>query len=164
MLSEHHDAEVRRDALQGVARLWRSGDPAPLLAFARDPERTVRMLALRFLGSGAYATAWETWAPFAAEDLHALPAVDRRMLFHAMRATSGDAAVVFLRSLLGAQGWLGRGRRDETALIAVDVLALHGTAAAREALELGHQQGSAVVQEACAAALQTAPPAPAKGG
>ena len=164
MLAGHRDAEVRREALLGVVRLWTAGDASPLLAFVRDPERAVRMQALRFLGGGAWLTPWETWTPFLEEDLQSLPAVDRRMLFHAMRATCGDAAVPFLRGLLGAKGWRGRGRKDETALIAADVLTLHGTPAAREALLYGLEEGSTAVQEACAAALQIPSQPPSKQG
>ena len=166
MLAAHKDPEVRHEALLGVVRLWTSGEASPLLAFAHDPERAVRMQALRFLGGGAWYTSWPSWVPFIDQDLQSLPSVDRRMLFHAMRATCGDGAVPFLRGLLGAKGWRGWGRRDETALIATDVLTLHGTPAAREALQSGLAQGSAAVQEACAAALQANPPpqAPEKEG
>lgn len=155
MLAHHADADVRRDALAAIAALRTSGDGAVLAAFASDPDRAARLQALRLLMGGAYQVPWEAWVPHTRPEAVAdLPGGDRRALLLAMRATSGDAMVPFLASLLPERAWAHRQKGEQAALSAVDALALRSTPEARAALEAGQQQGSPAVQRACAAALQ----------
>ena len=114
----------------------------------------MRLQALRLLVGGQYTATWEAWRRHAeSESLLELPAVDKRALFHAMRATSGDAAVPYFRDLLSEKGWRQRKQREETALVAIDVLVMLGSPKAADALELGKQSGNSAVRQACAAAL-----------
>ena len=97
---------------------------------------------------------WETWKPHL--DLEAiveLPAIDKRNLFHALRATAGEATASALEPLLVDRGWKRRQKKEETALVAIDVLARLGTEPALRALQAGQQDGTSAVQKACAAAL-----------
>jgi hypothetical protein len=153
MLSHHADPSVRADAVAAVAALRPSGDGTPLIAFAFDADRNVRLQALRLLSGGQYEADWELWRPYLAEELE-LPAVDRRSLFHALRSTSGDAAAPYFRELLAQHSWKGRKQRDQSSLAAVDVLQMLGSAAAVEALEEGKRSGTTAVRKACAAALE----------
>ena len=155
-LSRHPDPSVRREAISAIAQLRPRGAGASLVAFASDPDRGVRLHALRLLGTGHHEVPWEVFAPHVElESVALLPAVDKRTLFHALRACCGDAVVPLLAPLLVLdRGWTKRQKKEETALVAVDVLALHGTPAAAAALEEGQRAGSSAVQKACAAALE----------
>ena len=153
MLSVHPAPDVREEALSSIARLHPHGDGAPVIAFASDAEREVRQHALRLLASSRYTVPWEQWKPHLREDLIEQPRAEKRMLFQAMRATSGDGAVPFWREMLSGRGWKGRQKREETALLAVKVLSVLGSDAAREALEFGRKEGVSAVRKACAAAI-----------
>jgi hypothetical protein len=50
------------------------------------------------------------------------PPAERRNIFHAMRATTGDEAVPYWTSLLTEWGWTKRKKRGELALMAIDAL------------------------------------------
>ena len=153
-LTRHPDATVRREAVAAIAELRPRGDGSALAAFASDPDRGVKLHALRILGGGLYEVPWEAWKPHL--DLEAiveLPAIDKRNLFHALRATAGEATALALEPLLVDRGWKRRQKKEETALVAVDVLARLGTEPALRALQAGQKDGTSAVQKACAAAL-----------
>ena len=154
MLSSHPDAEVRRDAVTGIATLRPSGDGAALVAFASDPLPALRAEVLHLLSSGRYTAPWRTFRPHL--DLDALAELGRdekRALFQALRATAGDEAVPWWQALLLDRGRKERPNREETALFAVKALALLNTPRAREALAAGAQEGSPATRKACATAL-----------
>jgi len=155
MLSHHPDATVRADAVAGIAALRPAGDGTALVAFAFDSDRTVRLDALRLLASGQYKVSWDVWRPLVDQEaVVELPAVDTRSVFHALRASSGDAAVPYWQGLLNRGGWKQRQKREQTALAAVDVLVMLGTPLARMALLVGEESGSSAVKRACSTALK----------
>ncbi len=154
MLASNEEAEVRRDAVAGIAALRSRGDGAALVVFASDPLPELRAEVLHLLSSGRYTAPWRSFRPHV--DLDAVSELGRdekRALFQALRATAGDEAVPWWQSILLERGRKQRPNHEETALFAVKALALLDTPRAREALAAGEQDGNPAVRKACAAAL-----------
>lgn len=152
------DASVRREVLRAIGQLRPSGNANRLVSLVTDEDELVRLNALKLLQSGTYTTQFEVWESLVTHESFAdRPVADRRGIFHAMRASVGDGAVPYWRGLLADWGWLGRQRKEEQALMAIETLGRLGTDAARAALEHGQLKGNAAVRQACAAALAVPP-------
>jgi HEAT repeat protein len=78
---------------------------------------------------------------------------EKRAVFQAMRATSGDEAVPFFEGLITEWSWTNRKKKDELAALAAEALGKLGTPAAFAVLALGQKKASAAVKQACATAL-----------
>lgn len=154
-VARHPDGRVRGEAVSTIARLATSGDGRALFAFSFDEEPFVRQRALRNLATGRYQLTFELWRPhLEVEELLALPLASKRPLLQAVQATTGDACVPFLQSLVEGRGWTQRKEREETALCAVQALAALGSDAAFAALRAAQDEASAPVRKACAAAME----------
>lgn len=152
------DASVRREVLRAIGQLRPSGNANRIVALVTDEDELIRLNALKLLQSGAYTTQFEVWESLVTTESFAdRPVGDRRGIYQAMRVSVGDGAVPYWRGLLADWGWLGRHRKEEQALMAVESLARLGTEAARAALEHGQLKGNTAVRQACAAALATPP-------
>ncbi|WP_455377483.1 HEAT repeat domain-containing protein [Petrachloros mirabilis] len=148
------DPLIRREAIRTLAVLRPTGSAAKLIPLLNDPDEAVRLATLRPLLTGNYAAPFTSWEPIVRADTFGeRPPAERRNIFHAMRLTTGDEAVPFWTTLLTEWGWTNRKKREDLAMMAVDALGKLGTQAAREALEIGTQKGTAAVKQACAAAL-----------
>ena len=154
-LSRHPDVSVRGLAVTTLSQLSFAGDGRGFFAFAFDEEPSVRQRALRSLSSGKYQLAWDVWRPHLdLEKLLELPLVAKRAILQAVQATSGDAAIPFLQSLVESRGWTLRKEREETALAAVQALATLGSEKADAALEAASTAAGGAVRKACVAALE----------
>ncbi len=157
-LVRYPDPTVRREVLRALAQLRPSGNATRLVTFVTDEDEMIRLNVLKLLSSGSYTASFDAWAPIVGQEQFGdRTPTDRRAIYHAMRATVGDAAVPYWRGLLADWGWTGRQKKEELALLAIDSLARLGTPAACEALEHGQRKGNSTVRQACAAAL-SAPP------
>lgn len=150
----HPDARIRKEVLKVLAALRPSGHGAKFVALLQDPDDTVRLIAMRVLINGHYAAPFHCWAPFVTkEDFHDRSPAEKRAVFHAMCRTAGDEAVPYWLDLLTGWAWTNRKKREDLALIAIEVLQKLATPAAAAALERGHKKGTPAVRQACAAAL-----------
>jgi hypothetical protein len=154
-LSRHPDISVRTEAVTTLSQLSFAGDGKSFFAFAFDEEPAVRQRALRALSSGKYQLAWEMWRPhLELEKLLELPLVAKRAILQAVQATSADAAIPFLQTLVESRGWTMRKEREETALAAVQALSTLGSEKATAALEESSSAAGGAVRKACIAALE----------
>lgn len=78
---------------------------------------------------------------------------ERRAVFQAVRATSGDEAIPYWENLFTEWAWTNRKKKEELAILAAETLGKHATPAALATLELGLKKGSAAVRQACTLAL-----------
>ncbi|MGE5710029.1 MAG: HEAT repeat domain-containing protein, partial [Nitrospira sp.] len=148
------DPLIRREAIRTLAILRPSGTAIKLIPLINDPDEGVRLATLKPLLTGNYTAPFSSWEPIVtAETFSDRPPAEKRNIFHAMRATSGDEAVPFWISLLTEWGWTNRKKREELALMAVDALGKLGTPAAQDALDAGAKKGTAAVKQACATTL-----------
>jgi hypothetical protein len=81
---------------------------------------------------------------------------EKRAVFQAVRATSGDEVIPFFESLLMERSWTNRKKKEELAALAAETLGKFPTPAALTTLELGQKKGGTTVKQACTAALAQA--------
>lgn len=148
------DPLIRREVIRTLSTLRPSGSGAKIVPLLNDQDEAVRLAALKPLLTGHYTAPFAIWEPLVTADTFGeRPPAERRNIFHAMRATAGDDAVPFWKSLLTEWGWTNRKKREELALLAADALGKLGTPAAQRALETGAEKGTAAVKKACMTAL-----------
>ncbi|MBD0316012.1 MAG: HEAT repeat domain-containing protein [Nitrospiraceae bacterium] len=149
------DAGIRREVIRTLGHLRPQGNGTKLVPLLNDADEGVRLAAFKLLLTGQYSASYAAWEPLVtAPEFVSRPPAERRNVFHAMRASSGDEAVPYWKELLTDWGWTNRKQREEFALLAVDALKKLNTPAARAALEVGQDKGGgSTVKQACTAAL-----------
>lgn len=148
------DPLIRREVIRTMAILKPSGNAAKLVPMLNDPDEGVRLATLKPLLTGNYTAPFAIWEPIVnAETFSEREPAEKRNIFHAMRATSGDEAVPYWTTLLTEWGWTNRKKREDLALMAVDALGKLGTVPALAALDTGTKKGTATVKQACATAI-----------
>lgn len=156
-LVRYPDTQVRKDAVRTLGLLRPSGNGIKLVAFMTDADESVRMAALKLLMSGKYTAPFSAWTPIvSAEEFGDRNPSERRAVFQAVRATSGDEAVPFWQNLLTDWSWTSRKKKEDLALLAAETLGKLATPSAIAALELGQKKAGSAVRQACAAALAQA--------
>ena len=153
-LVRHPDAQVRKDVVRAIALLRPSGNGMKLVSLMSDTDESVRFAALKILMSGQYTAPFSLWAPIlSAEEFMDRSMSERRAVFQAVRATSGDEAIPYWENLFTEWAWTNRKKKEELAILAAETLGKHATPAALATLELGLKKGSAAVRQACTLAL-----------
>ena len=148
------DPSIRRDTIRTLGILRPSGTATKLIPLMNDSDEGVRLATLKSLLTGNYSAPFSSWEPIVnAETFGDRPPAERRNIFYAMRATTGDEAVPYWTSLLTEWGWTNRKKREDLALMAIDTLGKLGTSAAQAALETGTKKGKTAVKQACATTL-----------
>jgi HEAT repeat protein len=148
------DPLIRREVIRTLSLLRPSGPATKLIPLLNDSDEGVRIATLKTLLTGHYSSPFSHWEPLLnAETFSDRPPAERRNIFHAMRATTGDEAVPYWTGLLTDRGWTNRKKREELALMATDALGKLGTPAAQAALETGATKGTSAVKHACVTIL-----------
>ncbi|NOT21276.1 MAG: HEAT repeat domain-containing protein [Nitrospiraceae bacterium] len=153
-LVRYPDSQVRKEVVRAIGIFRPNGNGAKLLAFLTDTEESIRFAALKLLTTGQYTAPYPLWAPLVSADTFMERSLgEKRAVFQAMRATSGDEAVPFFEGLITEWSWTNRKKKDELAALAAEALGKLGTPAAFAVLALGQKKASAAVKQACATAL-----------
>lgn len=156
-LVRYPDTQVRKDVVRAIGLFRPSGHGVKLISFMTDGEESVRIAALKLLMSGQYTAPFSSWSSIVSEEeFMERPISERRAVFQAIRATSGDDAVPYWESLLTEWSWTNRKKKEEMALLAAEALGKLATPAATSVLELGVKKGGTAVRQACAHALSYA--------
>ena len=153
-LIRHPDVQVRKDVVRAIGSFRPSGNGSKLVSLVSDTEESVRLAALKLLMSGQYTSPFSVWSPIvSAEEFMDRPLSERRVAYHAMRATCGDEAIPYWESLMTEWSWTNRKKREELATLAAEALGKLATPAAVATLEVGVKKGNAAVRQACNMAL-----------
>lgn len=153
-LTRYPDANVRKEVIRAINVFRPNGNGMKLIAFVTDSDEAVRLAALKLLMTGQYTASFSHWAPLlASEEFMDRPLSERRAVYQAVRATSGDEAVPHWQQLLTEWHWSNRKKKEELAVLAAETLGKLGTPAAIATLELGQKKGGAAIRQACAMAL-----------
>jgi len=156
-LVRYPDLQVRKDVVRAIGILRPSGNGMKLVSFLTDAEESVRLSALKLLMTGHYKTPYSAWSPLVAADtFKERPLSEKRAVFLAMRATSGDEVIPFFQSLFTEWSWTNRKQKEEFAALAAEALGKVASPAGLTALELGQKKGGASVRQACTTALAQA--------
>jgi HEAT repeat protein len=156
-LVRYPDIQVRKEVVRAIGIFRPNGNGMKLVAFLNDADESVRFAALKLLMTGQYQAPYSAWSPLVSADTFMERALsEKRAVFQAMRATSGDEVIPFFESLITERSWTNRKKKDEHAALAAEALGKLATPAALTALELGQKKGGAAVRQACTAALAQA--------
>lgn len=156
-LALYPDVQVRKEVIRAIGLLRPTGNGTKLVTLANDAEESVRLAALKLLLRGHHTAPYSAWASIVSADTFKdRPLSEKRAVFQAMRATSGEEIIPPFTQLLTEWSWINRKKKEELASLAAEALGKLGTPAAVAALELGRKKGSAAVRQACAAALAQA--------
>lgn len=153
-LMRYPDVQVRKDVVRAIGIFRPNGNGMKLVAFLNDAEESVRLAALKLLMTGQYRVPYSAWSPLVSVDTFMDRTLsEKRAVFQAMRATSGDEVIPFFENLFTEWSWTNRKKKEELASFAAEALGKLATPAALAALELGQKKGGASVRQACTAAL-----------
>ena len=156
-LVRYPDIQVRKEVVRAIGIFRPNGNGMKLIAFLNDSEESVRFAALKLLMSGQYKAPYSTWSPLVSADTFIDRTLgEKRAVFQAVRATSGDEVIPFFASLITERSWTNRKNKEELAALAAETLGKLPTPAALTVLELGQKKGGAAVRQACTAALAQA--------
>lgn len=156
-LVRYPDIQVRKEVVRAIGIFRPNGNGMKLIAFLNDSEESIRFAALKLLMTGQYKAPYSTWAPLVSADTFMERTLgEKRAVFQAVRATSGDEVIPFFESLITERSWTNRKNKEELAALAAETLGKLPTPAALTVLELGQKKGGAVVRQACTAALAQA--------
>ncbi len=156
-LVRYPDIQVRKEVVRAIGIFRPNGNGMKLIAFMHDAEESVRFAALKLLMTGQYKTSYSAWSPLISTDTFMDRTLsEKRAVFLAMRATSGDEVIPYFESLFTEWSWTNRKKKEELAALAAEALGKLASPAALIALELGQKKGGASVRQACTAALAQA--------
>jgi len=156
-LVRYPDIQVRKEVVRAIGIFRPNGNGMKLITFLSDSEESIRFAALKLLMTGQYKAPYATWSPLVSADTFMDRTLgEKRAVFQAMRATSGDEVIPFFESLITERSWTNRKNKEELAALAAETLGKLPTPAAIIALELGQKKGGAAVRQACTAALAQA--------
>ncbi|BFU93415.1 MAG: conserved protein of unknown function [Nitrospira sp.] len=153
-LVRYPDPQVRKEVIRAMSVFRPNGNGARLVTFATDADESVRVTAFKLLMSGQYTTPFSLWSPIvSSEEFMERSLSERRLIYHAIRATCGDEAIPHWSQLFTEWHFANRKKKEELAFLAAEAMGKLGTPAAVAALELGQKKGAAPVRQACAMAL-----------
>jgi HEAT repeat protein len=156
-LVRYPDIQVRKEVVRAIGIFRPNGNGIKLVGFLNDIEESVRLAALKLLMTGQYKAPYSAWSPLVSADAFMDRTLgEKRAVFQAMRATSGDEVIPFFESLFTEWSWTNRKKKEELAALAAEALGKLATPAALAALQLGQKKGGAYVRQACTAALAQA--------
>ncbi|NWF71433.1 MAG: hypothetical protein HXY51_00100, partial [Nitrospirae bacterium] len=156
-LVRHPDMQIRKEVVRAIGIFRPNGNGMKLIAFLTDTEESVRFAALKLLMTGQYTAPYSAWTPLVSADTFMDRSLsEKRSVFQAMRATSSHEVIPYFEGLITEWSWTNRKKKDELAALAAEALGKLASPAAIAALTLGQKKGSAVVRQACAAALAQA--------
>jgi len=156
-LVRYPDIQVRKEVIRAIGIFRPNGNGMKLIAFMHDAEESVRFAALKLLMTGQYKASYSAWSPLISTDTFMDRTLsEKRAVFLAMRATSGDEVIPYFESLFTEWSWTNRKKKEELAALAAEALGKLASPAALIALELGQKKGGAPVRQACASALAQA--------
>jgi HEAT repeat protein len=149
------DASLR---LLAVAALTAIGSPGALQALERaieDPDREVRVAAVRTLGARAYRGVFgRIESVVKGKHLRDADLTERMAFFEAFGAMCGEGGVAFLDGILNGKGLFGRREDPELRACAAMALGRIGSQRAQESLQKAATEKDVVVRNAVNRALR----------
>lgn len=131
-----------------------SGNGTKLLAFLNDGEEAVRLSALKVLTTGQYTAPFSAWSPIITHKQFLDRSVaENRLVFQAMRQTSGEEAVPYWHGLVTQWLLTDSKKKQSIGVLAAEALGKVGTPAASAALQAGQKRMNRAIRNACGAAL-----------
>ncbi len=153
---DHKEVKVRKEVIHALEGIKIPTAKELLVGFLNDPDRSLRILAMRSLAKQGYSGALEPLLEmiddpdFAKKDLH-----EKKEVFDTLGRIGGEEIIPRMRKLMkkGGSAWFKRAQKEEQGLCAVVALERIGTESAMDILSEGRKFSSKVIREACSNAL-----------
>jgi HEAT repeat protein len=149
------DAKRRQIAAQALADI---GSPGALQGLERcivDPDRDLRILAVRAMGAKTYKPILARLEPIIrGREIRDADVTEKTAFFECYGALCGEAGVAQLDTILNGKGFLGRREDADTRAAAAVALGRIDSAKARESLQKAAGEKEVVVRNAVARALR----------
>jgi len=155
-LIDHKEVKVRKELLHTLDGMKDNRAQELLLGFLKDPESSLRILAIRSLASHNYRGALEPLKNMIEErEFFVRDLYEKKEIFEALGKIGGSLMVPKMRKLVrqGGSAWFKKAIKEELGLCAVITLKRIGTEDAVGALKEGQNLSSKVIREACEKAL-----------
>ncbi len=154
---KHEEADIRFAAVEALGAVGSPSAMGKLEPALVDPERTVRMAAVRLVGERRFKGALPRVQQVVFKRRHkSMDFNEKRAFFEAYGAIAGAAAVRPLGTMLRARGIFRRKRSSEVRMCAALGLGKVGSPEAREILQRVTDDRDRQVKNAVAAALRIA--------
>lgn len=148
-LVESRDVALRLSAVQALTLIDSPGAMQALERSIEDPDRDVRVAAVRALGAKAYRGVLPRIENrVKGKAIRAADLTERMAFFEAYGAMCGDGGVAYLDDLLNAKGMFGMREEPELRACAAIALGRIGTKKAQEALQKAAGERDIVVRNA----------------
>lgn len=155
LLVESKDTALRQFAVQALADIGTAGAMQGLEKSIEDPDRDVRIAAVRTLGAKGYRGVFNRLeAAVKGKAIRAADLTERTAFFEAYGALCGDAGIPFLDGILNAKGMFGSKEEPEIRACAAIALGRIGSKKATESLQRALNEKDVVVRTAVSRALK----------
>jgi len=154
-LSNHSNNRIRKGVVRSLSTMPQDGNGTRLLKFLRDPDESVRHLALKALLNGGYTAKFGDWTRVVTDKgFPTRPVVEKRGIFQAMCLTTGEESIPFCEQLVTKWFLFNRKKNEELATLAIAGLGKLGTPSAVSVLQAGQQHRNRTIRQACSVALE----------
>lgn len=155
LLVESKDAALRQLAVQSLADIGTPGALQGLEKSVEDPDRDVRVAAVRVLGAKGYRGVFNRLESVVkGKNIRAADLTERTAFFEAYGALCGDAGVPFLDGILNSKGMFGSKEDPQLRACAAIALGRIGSPKATESLQRALNEKDVVVRTAVSRALK----------
>jgi hypothetical protein len=155
LLVESKDTALRQLAVQALSDIGTAGAMQGLEKSIEDPDRDVRIAAVRTLGTKGYRGVFNRLeAVVKGKAIRTADLTERTAFFEAYGALCGDAGVPFLDGILNAKGMFGSREEPEIRACAAIALGRIASKKAQESLQRAAGEKDVIVRTAVSRALK----------
>lgn len=155
VLVDSKDVTVRQVAVQALADIGSAGALQALERSIEDPDRDVRVAAVRTLGAKAYRGVFPRLdSAVKGKAIRGADLTEKMAFFEAYGAMCGEGGVPFLDGILNGKSMFGKREEPELRACAAIALGRIGTRKAQESLQRSASEKDIVVRNAVSRAMR----------
>lgn len=155
VLADSGDVTLRQAAVAALTEIGSAGALQALERSIEDPDRDVRVAAVRALGAKAYRGVFNRLdSAVRGKAIRGADRTEKMAFFEAYGAMCGDAGVAFLDEILNGKGMFGKREDPELRACAAMALGRVGTRKAQDALQRSAGEKDVVVRNAVNRAMR----------
>ena len=155
LLTPATDVSLRQSAVQALTDIGSAGALQALEKSIEDPERDVRVAAVRALGAKAYRGVFSRLeSAVKGKAIRDADLTEKMAFFEAYGAMCGDNGVAYLDGILNAKSMFGKREDSELRACAAMALGRINSAKARESLQKSSSEKDVVVRNAVSRAMR----------
>lgn len=152
-LVHHQEPKIRKEVLRALEIMGEEGAQGLLVEFLSDHDPSIRLVAIRGLGSSRYRAALEPLQMMvASEEFEGRDVAEKKEVFEAIARIGHEEVVPYLEKILLSgrrRWWWGRSRGEELAVCAAEALTKIDSPKAFSVLERGSRSAGKAVRAVC---------------